>query len=32
MKKPILVVKFGSAAVTDQQGEVDERVILEIAR
>ncbi|MFD2743469.1 MULTISPECIES: glutamate 5-kinase [Sphingobacterium] len=32
MKKPILVIKFGSAAVTDQQGEVDERVILEIAR
>lgn len=31
MKKPVLVIKFGSAAVTSQ-GEIDERVILEIAR
>lgn len=31
MKKPILVVKFGSASVTSR-GEIDERIILEIAR
>ncbi len=31
MKKPVLVVKFGSASVTSD-GEIDERVILEIAR
>lgn len=31
MKKPVLVIKFGSAAVTSE-GEIDERVILEIAR
>ncbi|MFD2599969.1 glutamate 5-kinase [Sphingobacterium corticis] len=32
MKKPVLVIKFGSAAVTNQLGDVDERIILEIAR
>jgi len=31
MKKPVLVVKFGSASVTSN-GEIDERIILEIAR
>lgn len=31
MKKPVLVVKFGSASVTSN-GEIDERVILEVAR
>lgn len=31
MKKPILVIKFGSAAIT-RNGEVDERIVLEIAR
>ncbi|WP_262506595.1 hypothetical protein [Sphingobacterium sp. T2] len=31
MKKGILVVKFGSASVTSD-GEIDERIILEIAR
>lgn len=31
MKKPVLVIKFGSASVTSN-GEIDERVILEIAR
>ena len=32
MKKPILVIKFGSAAITTKEGEVDERIVLEIAR
>ncbi|MGJ1419729.1 glutamate 5-kinase [Sphingobacterium spiritivorum] len=32
MKKPILVVKFGSAAITSKDGEIDERIVLEIAR
>ncbi len=31
MKKPILVIKFGSAAITTD-GEIDERIVLEIAR
>ena len=31
MKKPVLVIKFGSAAITNN-GEIDERIILEIAR
>lgn len=31
MKKPVLVIKFGSASVTSD-GEIDERIILEIAR
>lgn len=31
MKKPVLVIKFGSASVTSH-GEIDERIILEIAR
>ena len=31
MKKPVLVIKFGSASVTSN-GEIDERIILEIAR
>jgi len=31
MKKPVLVIKFGSASVTSK-GEIDERIILEIAR
>ena len=32
MKKPILVIKFGSASITTANAEVDERIILEIAR
>lgn len=32
MKKPILVIKFGSAALTTSDGEIDEIVILEAAR
>lgn len=31
MKKPVLVIKFGSASLTTD-GEIDERVVLEIAR
>ena len=31
MKKSILVIKFGSAAITTD-GEIDERIVLEIAR
>lgn len=31
MEKPVLVIKFGSASVTSN-GEIDERIILEIAR
>ncbi|MBL1409964.1 glutamate 5-kinase [Sphingobacterium faecale] len=31
MKKPVLVIKFGSASITTD-GEVDERIVLEIAR
>lgn len=31
MKKPVLVIKFGSAAITTD-GEIDERIVLEIAR
>lgn len=31
MKKPILVIKFGSASITTN-GEIDERIVLEIAR
>ncbi|MFT3902212.1 MAG: glutamate 5-kinase [Niabella sp.] len=32
MKKPILVVKFGSASITTKEGEIDEQIVLEIAR
>lgn len=32
MKKPVLVIKFGSASITTKEGEIDERIILEIAR
>src|SRR5699024_8234405 len=32
MKKPVLVVKFGSSSLTNLKGELDERVVLEIAR
>lgn len=32
MKKPILVIKFGSASITDHEGEVDEKIVVEIAR
>ncbi|MBD1423629.1 glutamate 5-kinase [Sphingobacterium chuzhouense] len=32
MKKPVLVIKFGSAAITTKDGDVDERIVLEIAR
>lgn len=32
MPKPTLVVKFGTASITKQNGEPDERIILEIAR
>lgn len=31
MKRPILVIKFGSAAITTD-GEIDEQIVLEIAR
>ncbi|MCT1525920.1 glutamate 5-kinase [Sphingobacterium hotanense] len=31
MKKPVLVVKFGSASITSN-GEIDEQIVLEIAR
>ncbi|MGM1428190.1 glutamate 5-kinase [Sphingobacterium lactis] len=31
MKKPVLVIKFGSASITSN-GEIDERIVLEIAR
>lgn len=31
MKKPVLVIKFGSASITTE-GEIDERIVLEIAR
>ncbi|MBP3943188.1 glutamate 5-kinase [Sphingobacteriaceae bacterium WQ 2009] len=32
MKKPILVIKFGSASITNTVGDIDERIVLEIAR
>lgn len=32
MKKPVLVIKFGSAVITTKEGDVDERIVLEIAR
>ncbi|MBE8713790.1 glutamate 5-kinase [Sphingobacterium hungaricum] len=32
MKKPILVLKIGSAAITTKDGEIDEQIVLEIAR
>src|SRR5690606_12028025 len=32
MKKPVLVIKFGSASITSKDGEIDEQTILEIAR
>lgn len=32
MKKPVLVLKFGSSSITAADGEIDERIILEIAR
>lgn len=32
MKKPILVIKFGSAALTTEDGDINEIVILEAAR
>ncbi|MGO1244889.1 MAG: glutamate 5-kinase [Sphingobacterium sp.] len=32
MKKPVLVIKFGSASITTKGGEIDERIVLEIAR
>ncbi|TAN17186.1 MAG: glutamate 5-kinase [Chitinophagaceae bacterium] len=32
MKKPVLVLKFGSSSLTTAEGEIDERVVLEIAR
>src|SRR5690606_33806958 len=32
MKKPVLVIKFGSAAITTKEGDVDERIVLESAR
>ena len=32
MKKPIVVIKFGSASITTKDGDVDERIVLEIAR
>ncbi len=32
MPKPILVVKFGTASITKQNGEPEERIIFEIAR
>lgn len=32
MKKPVLVLKFGSSSLTTDKGEIDERIVLEIAR
>lgn len=32
MKKPIIVIKFGSASITTSDGAVDEQIIVEIAR
>lgn len=32
MKKPIIVIKFGSSSLTSKEGDIDERVVLEIAR
>ncbi|WDF69440.1 glutamate 5-kinase [Sphingobacterium oryzagri] len=32
MKKPVLVIKFGSASITTKDGDIDERIVLEIAR
>lgn len=32
MKKPIVVIKFGSASITTKEGLIDERIVLEIAR
>jgi len=32
MKKPVIVIKFGSAAITTADGSVDEQIITEIAR
>ncbi|KHJ37984.1 glutamate 5-kinase [Pedobacter glucosidilyticus] len=32
MKKPIIVIKFGSASITTSKGELDELVVSEIAR
>lgn len=32
MKKPVLVIKFGSASITTKEGDIDERIVLEIAR
>lgn len=32
MRKPVLVIKFGSASITTKEGKIDERVILEVAR
>jgi len=32
VKKPVLVIKFGSASIATKDGEIDERTILEIAR
>jgi glutamate 5-kinase len=32
LKKPIIVIKFGSASITTSNGELDEQVVSEIAR
>ena len=32
MKKPVIVIKFGSASITTAEGIVDEQIVLEIAR
>ncbi|HWK59081.1 MAG TPA: glutamate 5-kinase [Parapedobacter sp.] len=32
MKKPIIVIKFGSASITTADGAIDEQIIVEIAR
>lgn len=32
MKKPIIVIKFGSASITTADGTVDEQIIVEVAR
>jgi len=32
MKKPIIVIKFGSASLADSRGEIDENVLASIAR
>ena len=32
MRKPVIVIKFGSASITDKDGGVNEQIVVEIAR